>query len=68
MRWTKDGRGCNVKRMSISDGKKYAQVLVKKDDYEKLEDHAKSCGFPSFSSWAGAVLLRELKEPKHIQP
>lgn len=54
--------------MSISEEKKYAQVLVKKGDYKELEEHAKACGFPSFSSWSAAVLLRELKEPKHIQP
>ncbi len=67
MRSTK--RTANVKKrgMSISDDKKYAQVLVTKGDYEKLEARAKQCGFPSFSSWAAAVLIREEKEPKHIQ-
>lgn len=52
----------------ISEHKKYAQVLVKKDEYEKMEKQADLCGFPSFSAWANFVLLREVKEPKHVEP
>lgn len=52
----------------ISDSKKYAQVLLEKDVYADMEQRATDCDFPSFSSWAAAVLKRELKEPKHIEP
>ena len=53
--------------MSISEKKKYAQVLLEKDLYDEMEKRASDCDFPSFSSWAAAVLRRELKDPKHIQ-
>jgi hypothetical protein len=50
----------------ISDDKKYAQVLLEKDVYDEMEKRAKEIGFPSFSAWAGFVLKRELKDPKHF--
>ena len=56
-----------VRRMGISSEKKYAQALVEKEIYPELEAHAKSCGFPSFASWAGTVLVQEMKEPKHLR-
>jgi hypothetical protein len=54
--------------MTIAADKKHAQVLMKKMDYAKAEKHAAKCGFPSLSSWANAVLLREMKKPVHIKP
>ena len=50
----------------ISETKKYAQVLLEKDIYDEMEKRAKEIGFPSFSSWAAAVLKRELRTPKHF--
>lgn len=50
----------------ISEDKKYAQVLLEKTVYDEMERRAKELGLPSFSAWAGFVLKRELKAPKHL--
>ncbi|GEM_PF-4268379 len=49
-----------------TDKTTYGQVQIPKTDYAKMLMHAKHTGLGSFSKWAYAVLIREMKKPVHI--
>lgn len=51
----------------ISKEKKYAQVLMTHDEHKEMKARAFDCDMPNFSSWAYAVLIRELRRPVHVK-